>query len=97
MARYVAKSVVAAGLADECELRLSYAIGVADPTAVAAVTKVFDLTPSGIVAELDLAHPIFEPTSYHGHFGREPGEAGPGTFTWERTNRTDDLRLAARA
>ena len=110
MARYVAKNVVAAGLADECELRLSYAIGVADPTAISidchgtarvdesviedAVTEVFDLTPSGIISQLDLAHPIFEPTSYHGHFGRIPDEAGPGTFTWERTDRIDDLRSA---
>jgi len=110
MARYVAKNVVAAGLADECELRLSYAIGVADPTAVSidchstaridetaiedAVMEVFDLTPSGIIAQLDLAHPIYEPTSFHGHFGRQPDEAGPGTFTWERTDRIDDLRSA---
>jgi S-adenosylmethionine synthetase len=111
MARYAAKNVVAAGLADECELRLSYAIGVADPTAVSidchgtervdetaiedAVKKVFELTPGGIIAQLDLAHPIFEPTAYHGHFGRTPDEAGPGTFTWERTDRIDDLRTAA--
>jgi S-adenosylmethionine synthetase len=110
MARYVAKNVVAAGLADECELRLSYAIGVADPTAVSidchgtervderaiedAVMQVFDLTPRGIITQLDLAHPIFEPTSYHGHFGRTPGEAGPGTFTWERTDRVDELKSA---
>jgi S-adenosylmethionine synthetase len=108
MARYIAKNVVAADLADECELRLSYAIGVADPTAVSidchgtervdetaieeAVMKVFDLTPSGIIAQLDLAHPIFEPTAFHGHFGRSPDEAGPGTFTWERTDRVDELR-----
>jgi len=111
MARYVAKNVVAAGLADECELRLSYAIGVTDPTAVSvdckgseradeqaiekAVMSVFDLTPGGIIRELDLARPIFEPTAYHGHFGRQPDEAGPGTFSWERTNRIDDLRSAA--
>jgi S-adenosylmethionine synthetase len=104
----VAKNVVAAGLADECELRLSYAIGIADPTAVSidcrgtehvdetaiedAVMKVFDLTPGGIIDQLDLAHPIFEPTAYHGHFGRRPDEAGPGTFTWERTDRVDDLK-----
>jgi S-adenosylmethionine synthetase len=110
LARYIAKNVVAAGLADECELRLSYAIGVADPTAVSidchgtarvdetaiedAVMNVFDLTPGGIVEELDLAHPIYEPTAYHGHFGREPNEAGAGTFTWERTDRVDDLRSA---
>jgi S-adenosylmethionine synthetase len=110
MARYVAKNVVAAGLADECELRLSYAIGVSDPTAVSvdckrsehvdeqsiekAVMSVFDLTPGGIIDQLDLAHPIFEPTAFHGHFGRQPDEAGPGTFTWERTDRVDDLRSA---
>ena len=110
MARHIAKNVVAAGLADECELRLSYAIGVADPTAVSidchgtarldetaiedAVMNVFDLTPGGIVDELDLAHPIFEPTAYHGHFGRQPNEAGAGTFTWERTDRVDDLTSA---
>jgi S-adenosylmethionine synthetase len=113
MARYVAKNVVAAGLADECELMLSYAIGVADPTAVSidchgtervdetaiehAVMEVFDLTPGGIIDQLDLAHPIFEATAYHGHFGRRPDEAGPGTFTWERTDRIDDLKSAAGA
>jgi S-adenosylmethionine synthetase len=113
MARYVAKNVVAAGLADECELRLSYAIGVTDPTAVSvdckgtervdeqaiekAVMTVFDLTPGGIIDQLELARPIFEPTAYHGHFGRLPDEAGPGTFTWERTDRIDDLRSAADA
>ena len=113
VARYVAKNVVAAGLADECEIQLSYAIGVADPTSVSidchgtervdeaaiedAVMKVFDLTPSGIIAQLDLSHPIFEPTAYHGHFGRRPDEGRPGTFTWERTDRVDDLRSAAGA
>jgi S-adenosylmethionine synthetase len=56
--------------------------------------EVFDLTPGGIITQLDLARPIFEPTSYHGHFGRRPDEAGPGTFTWERTDRTDELRSA---
>lgn len=110
MARYIAKNVVAAGLADQCELRLSYAIGVADPTAVSvdchgtervdetviedAVIAVFGLTPGGIVDDLNLARPIYEPTAYHGHFGRQPDEAGPGTFTWERTDRIDDLRSA---
>jgi S-adenosylmethionine synthetase len=111
MARYVAKNVVAAGLADECELRLSYAIGVTDPTAVSvdckgtekvdeeiiekAVMTVFDLTPGGIIDQLDLARPIYEPTAYHGHFGRQPDEAGPGTFSWERTDKVDELRSAA--
>jgi S-adenosylmethionine synthetase len=110
MARYVAKNVVAAGLADDCELRLSYAIGVAEPTAVSidcygtahvdeaaiedAITTVFDLTPDGIIDQLDLAHPIYEPTSYHGHFGRRPDEAGPGTFTWEHTDQIGALRSA---
>ena len=105
MARYVAKNVVAAGLAEECELRLSYAIGVTEPTAVSidcqgteridetmiedAVKDVFDLSPGGIIKQLDLARPIFEPTSYHGHFGRQLDAAGPGTFTWERI---DQLR-----
>ena len=56
--------------------------------------NVFDLTPGGIVDELNLAHPIYESTAYHGHFGREPDEAGPGTFTWERTDRVDDLKSA---
>jgi S-adenosylmethionine synthetase len=62
-----------------------------------AVMSVFDLTPRGIIDQLDLARPIFEPTSYHGHFGRLPDEAGPGTFAWERTDRIDDLRSAAGA
>jgi len=113
MARYVAKNVVAAGLADECELMLSYAIGVADPTAISidchgtahvdevaiedAIRNVFDFTPGGIIAQLELAHTIYEPTAYRGHVGRTPDEAGPGTFTWERTDRIDDLRSAAGA
>ncbi|MDX1689926.1 MAG: methionine adenosyltransferase [Acidimicrobiia bacterium] len=110
MARHIAKNVVAAGLAAECEVRLSYAIGRAEPTAVSidtngtatvpehlvrsAVDDVFDLTPSGIIATLGLERPIYEPTSFHGHMGRVPGEAGPGTFSWERTDRVDDLRAA---
>ena len=113
MARYIAKNVVAAGLADECEVRLSYAIGMADPTAVsietngthgvseraieAAVEQVFDLTPAGIIAALDLERPIYEATSYHGHFGRIPDEAGEGTFSWERTDRIDELAAAAQS
>jgi len=111
MARYVAKNVVAAGFADECEVRLSYAIGVPEPTAVTVdchgtqkldeaiiegvVKEVFPLTPSGIIADLRLLRPIYEPTSYHGHFGRTPGEAGEGTFSWERTDQIDALRSAA--
>ena len=59
--------------------------------------EVFDLTPSGIISELDLAHPIYEPTAFHGHFGRQPDEAGLGAFTWERIDRAADLRSAAHA
>ena len=110
MARYVAKNVVAAGLATECEVRLSYAIGVAEPTSVTidchgtaavdeaaierAVREVFRLTPSGIIAMLGLRQPIYQPTAFHGHFGRTAGEAGPGTFSWEQIDRGDDLRSA---
>ena len=109
MARQVAKTIVSAGLARECEVRLGYAIGVAQPTAVTidcrgttdfdeeaierAVMEVFPLTPSGIIQALGLRRPIYRPTSYHGHFGRTPDEP-PGHFTWERTDRVDDLRAA---
>jgi len=109
MARHIAKTVVAAGLATECEVRLGYAIGLAEPTAVtvdcrhtatvdeaeleAAVRDVFPLTPLGIIEALDLRRPIYRPTSYHGHFGRTPDERA-GTFTWERTDRVEALRAA---
>jgi len=112
MARHIAKNVVAAGLAAECEVRLSYAIGIADPTALtvdcrgtarvdeavleAAVRRLFPLTPAGIIEALDLRRPIYRPTSYHGHFGRTPDEAA-GTFTWERTHMVDALRAAVGA
>ncbi|MCB2223672.1 MAG: methionine adenosyltransferase [Actinobacteria bacterium] len=97
MARHVAKNAVAAGLADEIEVRLSYAIGRADPTAVSfdtfgtaraddadieAYVRGYPLTPNGIIEYLGLRRPIYVPTSYHGHFGREPG--ADGTFSWER-------------
>ncbi len=111
MARYVAKNIVAAGLADLCELQISYAIGLADPLAVsvdcqgtaridevrlaAIVADHFDLTPGGIVDTLQLKRPIYRPTACHGHFGREPDEAGEGTFSWERTDKVDELRAAA--
>ncbi len=88
MARYIAKNVVAAGLADECEIQLSYAIGVPNPTSVhvtcfgtekvdpkkisEAIRKVFKLTPRGIIDSLKLQNPIYLPTARHGHFGREP-------------------------
>ena len=105
-ARYVAKNVVAAGLADKCEVQLSYAIGVAEPTSVSVTTfgtgnvpdeqieklirKHFDLRPYGIVKMLDLIHPVYQATAAYGHFGRELPD-----FTWERTDRVDALRTAA--
>jgi S-adenosylmethionine synthetase len=105
MARYVAKNIVAAGLARRCMVQLAYAIGVAEPVSVmidsqgtasvpdaaleAAVKKVFRLTPSGIIETLDLAQPIYRRTAAYGHFGRD--EAG---FTWERTDRVEALQAA---
>jgi S-adenosylmethionine synthetase len=107
MARYIAKNVVAAGLASRCEIQLSYAIGVAEPTSVrvdcfgtaqedetrieSAVREVFDLTPAGIIESLDLLRPIYTATAAHGHFGRRPEE---GAFTWERLDKSDDLKSA---
>ena len=89
MARYIAKNIVAAKLAEKCEIQLSYAIGVAEPTSVhvttfgtnavpedvisKAVRETFELTPRGIINSLDLRNPIYTPTAAHGHFGREPG------------------------
>jgi S-adenosylmethionine synthetase len=111
MARYIAKNIVAAGLADVCEVQLSYAIGVAKPTSVLVdtqgtglvpdawlaeqVQKHFELTPRGIIASLGLRRPIYRATATHGHFGRKPGEGGPGTFTWEATDKAAALRKAA--
>jgi S-adenosylmethionine synthetase len=102
-ARYVAKNLVAAGVADRCEVQLAYAIGLAEPVSIRVdhfgtarldagaleklVRKHFDLTPRGIDAELDLRRPIYRATSYHGHFGRE----NEG-FPWEVTNKADDIR-----
>ena len=108
MARYIAKNVVAAGLATKAEVQLAYAIGVADPVSVMVdsfgtatvaeeritelVRENFKLTPKGIIETLDLRRPIYKPTAAYGHFGR----TGPG-FTWERTDRADALRKAAGA
>ncbi len=94
MARYIAKNIVAAGLADRCEIQLSYAIGVAEPTSVfvdcfgtnkvdedkisAAVRANFGLTPRKIIETLNLRHPIYAPTARHGHFGRQPGSVTVG-------------------
>jgi len=111
MARYIAKNIVAAGLADACEVQLSYAIGVAEPTFFLVdsqgtgkvsddvlsqlVRKHFRLTPRGIIESLDLLRPIYSATATHGHFGRTPGEGGAGTFTWERTDKADALKKDA--
>jgi S-adenosylmethionine synthetase len=111
MARYIAKNVVAAKLADVCEVQLSYAIGVAEPTSVfvdcqgtahvpesaisEAIQKTFKLTPAGIIETLDLLRPIYSPTAAHGHFGRAYNEAGTGSFTWERTDKAELLKKAA--
>ena len=104
-ARHVAKNIVGAGLARRCEVQLAYAIGVVDPVSVMvdtfgtgrvddglltrAVREVFDLTPRGIITELDLLRPIYKKTAAFGHFGRKEPE-----FTWERTDRVDDLKSA---
>ncbi len=105
MARHVAKNIVASGLAGRVEVQLAYAIGVVDPVSVmvdtfstgevaddritAAVREVFPLSPLGIIEYLDLLRPIYRKTAAFGHFGRDEPE-----FTWERTNRTGDLRTA---
>jgi S-adenosylmethionine synthetase len=117
-ARWVAKNIVAAKLAAKCEVQVAYAIGVAQPVSVMvdtfgtgsvdeteimkAVTKVFDLTPKGIIAALDLRKPIYGPTAAYGHFGREPEKAERygkkvSLFNWERTNKVADLKRALRS
>lgn len=110
MARYIAKNIVAAKLADMCEVQLSYAIGVAEPTSVLVdtgktgvieeshiaelVRKHFKLTPRGIIESLDLRKPIFKKTAAHGHFGRKPGK--DGSFSWEKTDKAEALAKAAK-
>jgi S-adenosylmethionine synthetase len=105
MARYVTKNIVASGLAEECELQLAYAIGVADPVSimidthgtgqvdeeaiVRAIRKVFELNPAGIIETLDLRKPIFKETACYGHFGRE-------NFTWEKTDKIEDIKRAVK-
>ncbi|MDI9509369.1 MAG: methionine adenosyltransferase [Bacillota bacterium] len=102
-ARYVAKNIVAAGLAKKCEIQLSYAIGVAEPTSVmvdtfgtsklsneelvAIIRKHFDLRPAGIIEMLDLRRPVYKKTASYGHFGRKDQD-----FTWEKTDRVEELR-----
>jgi len=103
--RYVAKNIVAAGLADRCEIQVSYAIGVAEPTSISIntfgtgklsdakiselVREHFDLRPQGLIEMLDLKRPIYAPTAAYGHFGREEAN-----FTWEHTNKAADLKAA---
>jgi S-adenosylmethionine synthetase len=104
--RYVAKNIVAAGLADKCEIQVSYAIGVAEPTSISIdtfgtekidsakieqlVRQHFDLRPKGLIAMLDLYRPIYQKTAAYGHFGRELPE-----FTWEKTDKAAALRADA--
>jgi S-adenosylmethionine synthetase len=104
-ARYVAKNIVSAGLAERCEIQIAYAIGVADPVSINVdtfgtatieeekisqlITEHFDLSVSGIITMLDLINPIYQPTASYGHFGRH------NEFSWEQTNKADILRDAA--
>lgn len=107
--RYIAKNIVAAGLAERCEVQLAYAIGVAEPVSVfvetfgtgklpeerlsQAVREVFQLTPRGIIEQLDLLHPIYRATSTYGHFGRTPTD--DGHFSWEKTDQAGALEKFA--
>jgi len=106
MARYVAKNIVAAELAERCEIQVSYAIGVAEPTSISIETfgtgkisedrlveivrDIFDLRPKGLIAMLDLLKPIYQPTAAYGHFGRTED-----SFSWEKTDKVDALKAAA--
>jgi S-adenosylmethionine synthetase len=108
--RWVAKNIVAAGLARRCEVQVAYAIGKAQPVGLYvetfgtetvaadkiqnAITKVFDLRPAAIIEDLDLLRPIYTPTAAYGHFGRTSAEGVENAFTWERTDRVDQLRAA---
>ena len=101
MARYIAKNIVAAELADRCEVQVAYAIGYPEPVSVlvdtfgathvpndkivTAVRKVFDLTPAGTIRQLDLKRPIYKATASYGHFGRDE-------FPWEKTDRVGELK-----
>ena len=106
MARYIAKNIVAAGIATRCQIQLAYAIGVAEPVSIRvdtsetgrysddsirdAIKKVFDLTPQGIIKRLDLRKPVYKATSAYGHFGTVTGD----TRTWEQTDAVEALRAA---
>jgi S-adenosylmethionine synthetase len=101
MCRYIAKNIVAAGLAKRCEIQLAYAIGVAQPVSIyvntfdtseipeidieRAVKKCFDMRPAAIIEQLDLLRPIYKKTAAYGHFGRDG-------FSWEKIDRTKDLK-----
>jgi S-adenosylmethionine synthetase len=103
MARYIAKNVVAAGLCDKCQIQLSYAIGVAEPTSVLVDTfgtakvdeeliqnkilEIFNLTPKGIIRTLDLKRPIYKQTAAYGHFGRTDID-----LPWEHLDKVDELK-----
>jgi S-adenosylmethionine synthetase len=103
--RYVAKNIVAAGLADRCEIQVSYAIGVAEPTSISIntfgtgkvpdeqivnlISEHFDLRPAGLIQMLDLKRPIYRATAAYGHFGREEEN-----FTWEKTDKAEALKAA---
>ena len=107
MGRYIAKNIVASGLAYECEVQVAYAIGYPEPVSVhidtmgtgkisnskisAIVKDVFDLRPAAIISQLDLLRPIYKATSAYGHFGREDGVG----FNWERTDKIDEIRNKA--
>ena len=106
MCRYIAKNLVAAELAERCEVQLAYAIGVAEPVSLYVntfgtnkiaenqiekiVRENFDMKPSGIISQLDLKRPIYRKTASYGHFGRNEPE-----FTWEKTDKVGKLRQAA--
>ncbi len=101
MARYIAKNIVGAGLADKCEIQLAYAIGVAKPVSILVncfgtekideveieriVEEVFDLTPGGIISTLDLKKPIYQKTASYGHFGRDG-------FSWEKLDKVEEIK-----
>ncbi len=107
MARYVAKNVVAAGLAKKCEIQVAYAIGVAEPVSILVDTfdtgtvpenklsstlrELFDFRPAGIIRTLNLKRPIYQATAAYGHFGRNPHD---GLFPWERTDMAERLQSA---
>ena len=109
--RWVAKNVVAAGLAKRCEVQVAYAIGKAQPVGLyvecfgtetkpldviqKAIDTTFDLRPAALVEQLDLLRPIYQPTAAYGHFGRTEAPGLDNGFTWERTNRVEELQRAA--